>query len=166
MQLDSSFFWMPREVGTMHRFWLQNYNVTQKLTGACGDSCVLPCSSPVRGSTKTERHHTFQGREGFLSWLFDGMRLFKPVHRQCFIFLFVLFERWWINSPRFYLLSRALWLMLVHIPENSDMMYTKKILNFTFVIIVTLTLLLFLICFYELRSLYSKWNFHCIYFQW
>ena len=77
----------------MHRFWLQNYNAMQKLTGAHGDSCVLPCSSPVKGSTKTERHHTFQGREGFLSWLFDGMRLFKPVLRQCFIFLFVLFRK-------------------------------------------------------------------------
>ena len=77
----------------MHCFSLQNYNATQKLTGARGDSCVLPCSSPVKGSTKTERHHTFQGREGFLSWLFDGMRLFKPVLRQCFIFLFVLFRK-------------------------------------------------------------------------
>ena len=101
MQLDSSFFWMPREGGTMHRFWLQNYNATQKLTRARGDSCVLPCSSPVRGSTKTERHHTFQGRESFLSWLFDGMHLFKPVRRQCVIFLFVLFERRSINSPWF-----------------------------------------------------------------
>lgn len=31
--------------------------------------------------------------------------------------------------------------MLVHIPENSKMMYTKKILNFILVIIVMLTLL-------------------------
>lgn len=37
--------------------------------------------------------------------------------------------------------------MLAHIPENSNMIYTKKILNFIFVIIVTLTLL-FLICFF------------------
>lgn len=37
--------------------------------------------------------------------------------------------------------------MLVHIPENSKMMYTKKILNFILVIIVMLTLL-FVICFF------------------
>ena len=90
----------------MHRFWRQNYNATQKLTGARGDSCVLPCSSPVRGSTKTDIHVKV-GKASFLGYLTECVYLSLYVDNVLFFFSFFLkSDEQMLRS--FYFLSRAL----------------------------------------------------------